>query len=57
MRNTSRLTTRGALGLSAALMLLLAACGEPAEEQQGSATPSDAPATAATTTDGQSTDQ
>ena len=36
MRDTSRFLPTGAVGLSAALLLLLSACGEPAEEEQGS---------------------
>jgi len=33
MRDTSGRLSAGVIGLSAALLLLLAACGEPAEEQ------------------------
>ena len=39
MRDTSRFLSTGAVGLSAAMLLLLSACGEPAEEQQGSVVP------------------
>jgi hypothetical protein len=39
MRDTSRFLSIGAVGLSAALLLLLSACGEPAEEQQGPVAP------------------
>jgi hypothetical protein len=39
MCDTSRYLSTGAVGLSAALLLLLSACGEPAEEQQGSVAP------------------
>jgi hypothetical protein len=53
MRNTGRLTSTAAIGLSAALLLMLAACGEPAEEQQGAVeapATEQAPATSATDT-------
>lgn len=42
MRDTSGRLSAGVIGLSAALLLLLAACGEPAEEEQGAV---EAPAT------------
>jgi hypothetical protein len=54
MRDTSRFLSTGAVGLSAALLLLLSACGEPAEEQQGSVAPpatEQTPSNTATETD------
>ncbi|MCC2665975.1 MAG: hypothetical protein K0S35_3897 [Geminicoccaceae bacterium] len=39
MHDTNRYLSPGAVALSAALLLLLSACGEPAEEQQGSVAP------------------
>ena len=42
MRDTSGRLSTGVIGLSAVLLLLLAACGEPAEEEQGAV---EAPAT------------
>jgi hypothetical protein len=54
MRDTSRFLSTGAVGLSAAMLLLLSACGEPAEEQQGSVAPpatEQAPADLATETE------
>jgi len=59
MRDTSGRLSTGVIGLSAAL-LLLAACGEPAEEEQGAVeapATEQAPATATEPAEGETTQQ
>lgn len=60
MRDTSGRLSTGVIGLGAALLLLLAACGEPAEEEQGAVeapATEQAPATATEPAEGETTQQ
>ena len=60
MRDTSGRLSTGVIGLSAAMLLLLAACGEPAEEEQGAVeapATEEAPATDTEPAEGETTQQ